>query len=98
MKSIEVESVTVHYPYADEKLRAMTLAEIAKMIRLYWPAVNYAAKPYLDAMSQLNTMNDKFYADDAQTVVLYFLSNASGFRGEPARAIKKELKRRCGIK
>ena len=69
------------------------LFAIAHDIKRYWPNVNYAAKPYLDTMSKMNSVNDKFYADDGRTVVLYFLANAQSFRGEDAKRIKAELKR-----
>jgi hypothetical protein len=68
------------------------LYTIASDIRKAWPKVNYAAKPYLDAMAGLNTINDMYYYDSAKSVVLYFLSNASTFRGEQAKALKDELK------
>jgi len=68
------------------------LYTIASDIRKAWPKVNFAAKPYLDAMSSLNTMQDDYYCDSAKSVVLYFLSNASTFRGEQAKSLKDELK------
>ena len=54
--------------------------------------VNYAAKPYLAAMFDFETINDKYGADSARSVVLYFLGNASSFRGERAKQLKQELK------
>lgn len=68
------------------------LSEIARDIEKAWPKVNYAAKPYLDAMKQLNTVNDKYYADSGESIVLYFLANAGSFRGEDAKKLKQELK------
>ena len=68
------------------------LYTIASEISKDWQRVNYAAKPYLDAMKSLNTVDDKFYHDSAKSVVLYFLSNASTWKGEKAKAIKTELK------
>lgn len=65
---------------------------IAQDIRKNWKNVNYAAKPYLDAMSCLDSINDKYYEDSAKSVVLYFLANAGAFRGEDAKRIKVELK------
>lgn len=65
------------------------------MIRADWQNVNYAAKPYLDAMRELNSINDNYGQDDAKSIVLYFLSNASGWRGETAKSVKAELKRRA---
>ena len=68
------------------------LYEIAADIRRDWKNVNYAAKPYLEAMAALNNINDKYYFDDAKSVVLYFLANAGSWRGDVAKRIKKELK------
>ena len=68
------------------------LYEIARDIRKNWNPVNYAAKPYLDAMSQLTSIHDNYMLDSGESVVLYFLSNASTWRGEIARQIKSELK------
>lgn len=68
------------------------LYEIAKEIRRDWRPVNFAAKPYLEAMASLDKMTDKYMYDDAKSIVLYFLSNASTWRGETAKRIKAELK------
>lgn len=70
--------------------------EIAREIRKDWGAkVNFAAKPYLDAMMNLESINDNYYFDSAKSVVLYFLSNASTWRGETAKRIKAELREMC---
>ena len=58
------------------------LHEIAREIRKDWKKINYAAAPYLDAMSSLGSINDKYHYDSGKSVVLYFLSNASSWRGE----------------
>ena len=68
------------------------LYTIARDIRRDWTKVNYAAKPYLDAMASLSSINDVFYHDSGKSVVRYFLSNASTWRGDMAKAIKAELK------
>lgn len=68
------------------------LNAIAADIAKDWRNVNYAAKPYLDAMFSLNSISDRFYMDSADSVVRYFLSNATTWRGDKARAIKAELK------
>ena len=65
---------------------------IAQDIRANWPKVNYAAKPYLDAMSSLNSIDENYMFDSGKSVVNYFLSNAGTWRGEKAREIKAELK------
>jgi hypothetical protein len=70
------------------------LSEIAAEIRKDWGSkVNYAAKPYLDAMGQLYSATDNFGADSAKSIVIYFLSNASTWRGETAKRVKAELKK-----
>lgn len=79
-----------------KKFRA--LSEIAKEIRQCWKNVYFGAEPYLEAMSTLNSIEDNYYADDGKSIVLYFLANASTWRGEDARRIKKELNQMCGTK
>lgn len=74
------------------------LHEVAKDIRANWGKVNYAAEPYLVALASLSSINDKYGADDAKSIVLYFLSNASTFRGPVAKALKAELKAIAGVK
>lgn len=75
------------------------LYEIAADIRKDWGAkVNFAAKPYLDAMASLNSVEDNYGWDSGKTIVLYFLGNASSWRGETAKTIKKELKSMVGLK
>ena len=72
-----------------------TLADIAAEIRGdYTARSNYAALPYLDALSQLHTadLDTGYYADDNRTLVLYLLSNLTGWRGDTARRVKAELK------
>lgn len=83
---------------------ARPLYEIAKEIEKDWNetsrnGVNPAARPYLNAMKEISDINnDTYYLDSAKSVVLYFLANAGTWRGETARAIKKELKGLAGIK
>ena len=77
-----------------EALKTMSLSQIARLIRRNWPKVNYAAQPYLSAMSSLESVSDNYGADSGKSVVLYFLSNAASWRGETAKAVKKELNRR----
>lgn len=69
-----------------------SLSTIAADIRRNWPKPYFGAMPYLQAMAQLDSITDDFYADSAESVVLYFLSNATTWRGEHARRIKAELK------
>ena len=67
------------------------ISEIARDICQHWPKVNYGAQPYLDAMAHLGTMKDTYGQDSAESVVVYFLSNARSWRGPDAQRIKAEL-------
>ena len=76
-----------------------TLNEIAREINKDWGVkLNYAAKPYLMAMYSLNTVADNYGMDTGKSIVCYFLSNASTYRGETAKRIKAELKQMVGLK
>lgn len=68
-----------------------SLSEIAREIRANWPNMYFGARPYLQAMETLSSMEDRFFDDDARSVVIYFLANAQTWRGDTARRIKKEL-------
>jgi hypothetical protein len=69
-----------------------SISTIARDIRRDWSKPYFGAVPYLDAMQNLDTMQDRFYYDSAESVVRYFLSNASSWKGGKAREIKAELK------
>jgi hypothetical protein len=75
-----------------------TISTIAREISREWKNVNYAAKPYLQAMYSLDSVNDSYYQDSAKSVVSYFLANAGGYRGEAAKAHKAALKAIVGLK
>ena len=53
--------------------------------------VNYAAKPYLQAMNSIHTVQDKHGYDSAHSIISYFLANATSWRGDVARRVKAEL-------
>jgi hypothetical protein len=72
------------------------IREIAADIEGSWNKVNYAARPYLDAMHELWAPDDHFGLDSGRSVIAYFLANASSWRGDTARAIKKELNQMIG--
>lgn len=65
---------------------------IAAEICADWKKVNYAAKPYLFAMRELNGARDAYGSDSAQSVIAYFLSNARSWTGPVAKRVKAELK------
>lgn len=67
------------------------LSNIAHDIRRDWKNVNYAAKPYLAAMFELDKITDPYMFDTGRGIVAYFLSNAASWRGPVAKLIKAEL-------
>lgn len=69
-----------------------SLHVIAEEIRGNWVKVNYAAEPYLAAMHDLDKITDTYGYDSAKSIVMYFLSNATSWRGPVAREVKAELK------
>lgn len=70
-----------------------SLSVIANEIRKDWGnKIYFGAVPYLEAMMTLDKITDNYMFDSAETIVIYFLSNASSWRGEKAKSIKKELK------
>lgn len=75
-----------------------SISTIAREISREWKNVNFAAKPYLEAMRSLDSASDSFGYDSAKSVVSYFLANASGYRGDTAKAHKAALKAIVGIK
>jgi len=67
------------------------LWEIAEDIYATWPNPYFGARPYLEAMSDLNSIEEQYGLDSARSIVRYFLSNANTYRGPDARRIKAEL-------
>ena len=80
------------------KVQNRPLYEIARDIRKDWKNAYFGAKPYLDAMATLDSINDNYGWDSADSIIRYFLANASTWRGETAKKIKKELKAMVGLK
>lgn len=73
------------------KTAARSLSQIANEIYRDWKPVSPYAKPYLDAMQTLDSIDDNYIMDSGRSIVAYFLSNASSWKGDKAREIKKEL-------
>ena len=73
------------------KLQNRPLHLIAREIKTDWPHPYFGAVPYLQALFSLDSIKDYYGADSGRSIVAYFLSNASTWRGETARRIKAEL-------
>ena len=77
-----------------DSLPTCSIGDIAVKISNRWKPVYFGARPYLDAMASLNSINDDYGLDSGKSIVMYFLCNAQTFRGPAAKVIKDELKRR----
>ena len=76
------------------KLPTMSLSEIARVCRRDWKKLYFGVVPYLNALFSMNSINDNYGMDDGRSIVAYFLSNASQWKGPIAKAVKLELNKR----
>lgn len=76
------------------------LSEIAREILNTWKNPSPHAMPYITAMLSIHSSdpNAGYFFETAETIVIYFLANATTFRGPDARRIKKELRSNYNIK
>jgi hypothetical protein len=72
----------------------LSYVALVELIRKNWRPVNFAARPYLDAMGSQNEITDAYGQDSGGSIVLYFLNNAGTWKGPIAKAVKADLKRR----
>lgn len=70
------------------------IAALGKEIEKDWKKPYFGAVPYIEAMRAMDDIRDPYYDDPGYEIVGYFLANASTWRGEVARAVKAELKKR----
>jgi hypothetical protein len=79
-------------------IRDGDLSDLAGMIvrdlRSQGKKMPFGAQPYIDAMRQLSDISQNYGADSGSSIVAYALSNLAQYKGETAKAIKAELKRR----
>jgi hypothetical protein len=92
VSEIKVKKLKEKFNPTVDKLEGKSLNELAYIIIEDWRPVNYAAKPYLEAMTSLDSIQDNFGADTGYSVVAYFLSNANTWKGDVARTIKEKIK------
>jgi hypothetical protein len=72
-----------------------SLSTIAREIAQDWNRPYFGAVPYLSAMRSLDSIHDDYIHDSGKSIVLYFLANATTWRGDTARRVKAELKAMC---
>ena len=71
-----------------------TFAAIAAEIKATWKKPYFGAAPYIAALSTIHSSdkNALYVFETAESVVRYFLANATYWRGADAKRIKAELK------
>lgn len=78
------------------QLTSAPIAQLANLIVRDWGTrMSPHAQPYVRAMLTLQDMSGEYGCDSARSIVLYFLANASTWRGPIAKLVKAELKARC---
>lgn len=80
------------FTLSSRKTAARPIYEIADEIRRDWKDVNFAARPYLDAMRYLSDPKDMYGAEQGRWIVAYFLENSKQWKGDKAKEIKAELR------
>ncbi len=73
------------------KLSNMKICEIAQFIIDDWSKQGRVPKTYLEPMLSIDTLDDMYGADSASSVVAYFISSASSWKGDVAKVTKKHL-------
>ena len=68
-----------------------TIGDIAEEISSDWTP-RYPGNEYIKPMMYLGSIDDNYYHESARSIVLGFLSNAAGWRGDTARRVKAELR------
>lgn len=77
-------------------LRRVPLRSLAIFVRQAWVNPYFGARPYIEALCWLDG-NGMYGCDDWRMLTLYFLSNARTWKGEEARLVKEEMKRRVKV-
>ena len=67
-----------------------TFAAIAAEIKATWKKPYFGAMPYIDALSTVHSSDKdaRYMYETAESLVQYFLANATYWRGEDAKRIK----------
>lgn len=75
-------------------MKNLSISQIAQKVQKDWTKMPQSAAVYLNAMLTMTTIDENYGVDRGDMIVRYFLSNATYWRGETAKAVKAELKRR----
>lgn len=71
----------------------MNFIQCVSAIGRDWKNISPYAKPYYEAMCTMENENSSYMFDSGKSIILYFLSNASSWKGEVAKEVKNSLKK-----
>ena len=78
--------------YKDKDFSKMTISQIADVIFDDWSDdISPTVLPYIEAMLNIEDINEMYGADPASNIVTYFLSNSKDWKTETAKEVKKAL-------
>lgn len=79
-----------------EQLKTASISSIAAFIKKDCKGkVPFGAVPYVAAMLTMEKITDNYGLDDGKSIVNYALCNLQSWKGENARNVKNELKKRA---
>lgn len=92
--------LTIPFTELEKMIPSLSIAAIAAIIKKNWKATSkngiyFGAVPYLQAMGHMQNITDSYGSDSGKSIVLYFLSNATTWKGDVAKLVKKELNKRA---
>lgn len=76
--------------FTADRLKTMTISEIASAILVDWTKVSPYATPYLRAMLCLDNMDDYYGADSASNIVTYGLGNMTAWNKRSSSTYKNK--------
>ena len=80
--------------YDGKDFSKMKLSQIADVIISNWrDDISPRAWPYVEAMMNLDTMDDVYGSAPASSIVTHFLVNAGNWKTETAKKVKKVLRK-----
>ena len=84
----------------DTDLSTADVQQLIALIYSDWDAINPYAASYLHALdiNDCHELEDPVGNETADIQLRYFLTHASAWRGQTARAVKTELRRRLGLR
>lgn len=84
----------------DRDLGSLDVQQIVALVYDDWDDVHPSAATYLNALdvNDCRELADPVGNETADLQLRYFLAHAASWRGETARAVKAELRRRLGLR